>query len=61
MGNNIDTWLAELNPQQREGVTYGNGPLLIVAGAGTGKTRTLANCYSDKAVVNARQIKLMLD
>ncbi len=34
--------LADLNPQQREAVTYGNGPLLIVAGAGTGKTRTLA-------------------
>jgi DNA helicase II / ATP-dependent DNA helicase PcrA len=35
-------WLDELNPQQREAVTYGDGPLLIVAGAGTGKTRTLA-------------------
>ena len=34
--------LADLNPQQREAVTYGDGPLLIVAGAGTGKTRTLA-------------------
>ncbi len=35
-------WLDELNPQQREAVTHGSGPLLIVAGAGTGKTRTLA-------------------
>ncbi|MBM4142337.1 MAG: ATP-dependent helicase [Lentisphaerae bacterium] len=35
-------WLDELNPAQRRAVTHGAGPLLIVAGAGTGKTRTLA-------------------
>jgi DNA helicase-2/ATP-dependent DNA helicase PcrA len=35
-------WLNELNPPQRKAVTHGNGPLLIVAGAGTGKTKTLA-------------------
>ena len=35
-------WLDELNPAQREAATAGEGPLLIVAGAGTGKTRTLA-------------------
>jgi DNA helicase-2/ATP-dependent DNA helicase PcrA len=35
-------WLSNLNPRQREAVTYGNGPLLVVAGAGTGKTMTLA-------------------
>src|SRR6185503_84489 len=32
---------AELNPEQRTAAMYGDGPLLIVAGAGTGKTRTL--------------------
>jgi DNA helicase-2/ATP-dependent DNA helicase PcrA len=31
----------ELNPEQFAAATFGNGPLLIVAGAGTGKTRTL--------------------
>jgi DNA helicase-2/ATP-dependent DNA helicase PcrA len=32
----------ELNEAQREAVAHGEGPLLIVAGAGTGKTTTLA-------------------
>ncbi len=32
---------AELNPAQAAAATYGDGPLLIIAGAGTGKTRTL--------------------
>jgi DNA helicase-2/ATP-dependent DNA helicase PcrA len=36
------SFLDELNPEQREAVTHGDGPLLVVAGAGTGKTKTLA-------------------
>jgi DNA helicase II / ATP-dependent DNA helicase PcrA len=32
----------DLNPEQRTAATHGDGPLLIVAGAGTGKTTTLA-------------------
>src|SRR3954469_13588803 len=32
---------AELNPEQAAAATHGDGPLLIIAGAGTGKTRTL--------------------
>jgi DNA helicase-2/ATP-dependent DNA helicase PcrA len=32
---------SELNPEQAAAATFANGPLLIIAGAGTGKTRTL--------------------
>ncbi len=37
-----NAWLDELNDAQREAVVHGDGPLLIVAGAGSGKTKTLA-------------------
>lgn len=37
----MKSWLDELNQSQREAVETTSGPLLIVAGAGAGKTKTL--------------------
>ncbi len=40
-GDPVERILADLNEEQRRAVTHETGPLLIVAGAGTGKTQVI--------------------
>jgi DNA helicase-2/ATP-dependent DNA helicase PcrA len=49
-----------LNAKQQEAATFGNGPLLILAGAGTGKTNTLAHRVAHLLVSGAARERILL-
>ena len=52
--------LADLDDAQRAAATHGDGPLLVVAGAGTGKTRTLVARVAELVERGARPERILL-
>ena len=51
--------MADLNPRQAEAVRYIDGPLLVLAGAGSGKTRVITTKITylvEKCGIDARHI-----
>jgi DNA helicase II / ATP-dependent DNA helicase PcrA len=56
----VDTPVDKLNPAQRKAALYGTGPLLIIAGAGSGKTSTLAHRVAELIVCGADPRRILL-
>jgi DNA helicase-2/ATP-dependent DNA helicase PcrA len=56
----VDNRLDELNPAQRAAVEHGHGPLLIIAGAGSGKTATLAHRVAELIARGADPRRVLL-
>ena len=56
----IDKLLATLNSQQKQAAAHGDGPLLIVAGAGTGKTATLVHRVAWHIAQGVNPAKILL-
>ena len=52
--------LQELNPEQLAAVQHGDGPLLIVAGAGTGKTAALVHRVAHLIGRGADPLRILL-
>ena len=50
----------DLNAEQLAAATHGAGPLLIVAGAGTGKTTTLASRVAHLIATGVRPERILL-
>ena len=48
-------WLCGLNKSQKEAVTYLNGPLLVLSGAGTGKTKVLTSRIAQLIATNTAE------
>ncbi|WP_158745811.1 ATP-dependent helicase [Acidisphaera sp. L21] len=53
-------YLAKLNPAQRQAVEHGSQPLLVIAGAGSGKTNTLAHRVAHLIVGGADPRRILL-
>lgn len=56
----MTAYLDSLNPEQRSAVEHGGNPLLIIAGAGSGKTNTLAHRVAHLIVEGADPRRMLL-
>ncbi len=55
----LEPILSDLNPPQREAVLYDGGPLVVVAGAGSGKTRVLTRRIARLVAVGVKPWRIL--